>query len=143
MRGAPFGLRPYKVRKLWAIRVTFNRNVTTHGSFRANHQLTSYHFYPVAERVKTSAFRWRNAARSSRNSQHGIRLHQNLKSVRKESKIPLVEVLKVLRKLSQKFSKQGLGQSPKVFFCHFYPVAERRQGNKLPPSKSRWTGFGS
>ena len=27
----------------------------------------SCHFYPVAERVKTSAFRWRNAARSSRN----------------------------------------------------------------------------
>ena len=27
---------------------------------------------------------------------------------------------------------------------HFYPVAERRQGNKLPPPhKSRWTGFGS
>ena len=24
------------------------------------------HFYPVAKRVKTSAFRWRNAARSSR-----------------------------------------------------------------------------
>ena len=41
---------------------------TTHGSFRPDHQLTSCHFYPVAERVKTSAFRWRNAARSSRNS---------------------------------------------------------------------------
>ena len=26
---------------------------------------------------------------------------------------------------------------------HFYPVAERRQGNKLPPSQSRWTGLGS
>ena len=35
----------------------------------------------------------------------------------------MVKVLKVLRKLFQKFSKQGLGQSPKVFFYHFYPVA--------------------
>ena len=26
---------------------------------------------------------------------------------------------------------------------HFYPVAEMRQGNKLPPHKSRSTGFGS
>ena len=39
------------------------------------------------------------------------------------AKIPLVKVLKVLRKLFQKFSKQGLGQSPKVFPYHFYPVA--------------------
>ena len=35
----------------------------------------------------------------------------------------MVKVLKVLRKLFQKFSKQGLGQSPKVFPYHFYPVA--------------------
>ena len=26
---------------------------------------------------------------------------------------------------------------------HFYPVAEKRQGNKLPPSQSRWTGLGA
>ncbi len=35
-----------------------------------------------------------------------------------------MKVLKVLRGLLLKKSpKQGLGQSPKVFFYHFYPVA--------------------
>ena len=33
MRGAPFGLRPCKGQKLLAIRATFNRHGTTHGSF--------------------------------------------------------------------------------------------------------------
>ena len=37
-----------------------------------------------------------------------------------------MKVLKVLRGLLLKKSpKQGLGQSPKVFFYRFYPVAER------------------
>ena len=82
------------------------------------HQSTTNlnHFYPVAERVKTSAFRWRNAARSSRSSQHGIRLHS--KSVQRKIRInnPIaVKVLKVLRGLLLKKSpKRGLGQSPKV-----------------------------
>ena len=67
--------------------------IRPHGSFRPDHQLTSYHFYPVAERVKTSAFRWRNAARSSRNSRHGKRLHQNLHKQKRGFKIPLVEGL--------------------------------------------------
>ena len=48
MRGAPFGLRPCRVRKRLAIKVTFNQNGTTRVSFRPNHQLTSYRFYPVA-----------------------------------------------------------------------------------------------
>ncbi len=26
---------------------------------------------------------------------------------------------------------------------HFYPVAGAKQGNKLPPSQSRWTGLGA
>ena len=34
--------------------------------------------------------------------------------LKRDVKIPLLEVLKVLRKLFQKFSKQGSGQSPEV-----------------------------
>ena len=50
------------------------------------------------------------------------------------AKIPLLKVLEGLEIGLQaiqfslhfkKFPKQGLGQSPKVFFYHFYPVAER------------------
>ena len=48
--------------------------------------------------------------------QHGIRLYQNLYNVRVESKIPLVEVLEILKNFFQEVFKQGLGQSPKVFY---------------------------
>ena len=37
-----------------------------------------------------------------------------LHNVKTGAKIPLVKVLKVLRKIFQKFSKQGSGQSPEV-----------------------------
>ena len=66
---------------------------------------------------------------------------------RKGQKSPWLKFLKVLRKLLSRSFLSGfgqsprsydLGQSPKVFFYHFYPVAERAQANK-----SRWTGFGS
>ena len=43
------------------------------------------------------------------------RLQKNQHHKKTGVKSPLVKVLKVLRKLSQKFSKQGLGQSPEVF----------------------------
>ena len=50
----------------------------------------------------------------------------------------MLKVLEILKNFFQEVFKQGLGQSPKVFFYHFYPVAERAQANK-----SRLTGFGS
>ena len=107
--------------------ITSSRSGTTHGSFRPNHPSTNLnHFYPVAERVKTSAFRWRNAARSSRNSQHGKRLHQNPCNVKKESKIPLVKVLESLENFLKEVFKQGLGQSPKVLPPK-HPAAEFRR----------------
>ena len=115
MRGAPFGLRPCKGQKLLTIRATFNRHGTTHGSFPTSLIFRKFlfprgfhlfrgairrerpafyplfrfstnlnHFYPVAER---------GASLSSRNSQHGIWLHQNLHNKKRGSKIPLVKVL--------------------------------------------------
>ena len=117
MRGAPLGLRPCKGQKLLAIRATFNRHGTTHGSFPTSLIFRKFlfprgfhlfrgairrerpafyplfrfstnlnHFYPVAER---------GASLSSRNSQHGIWLHQNLHNKKRGSKIPLVKVLAV------------------------------------------------
>ena len=83
-------------------------------SFRPDHQLTPYRFYPVAERVKTSAFRWRNAARSSRNSQHGKRLH--LKSVQRKNKDlnPIgLKFLKVLKTSFKKFSSRVWDRVPR------------------------------
>ena len=69
---------------------------------------------------------------------------QNPHCVKPIVKTPLVKVLEILKNFLKEVFKQGLGQSPKVFPYHFYPVAEMRQGNKLPPPhKSRWTGFGS
>ena len=64
----------------------FPRTGTTHGSFRSVHQLTSYRFYPVAERSDSCPNpAGRDLARSSRKSQHGIWLHQNLHNVKKET----------------------------------------------------------
>ena len=54
---------------------------------------------------------------------------QNLYHINIEVKIPLVKVLKVLRKLFQKFPKQGLGQSPKVCFSSFF-MGESRNVQK-------------
>ena len=57
------------------------------------------HFYPVAERGKATSCRrpnpaGRDLARSSRNSQHGKRLHQNPHHQNIGVKIPLIKVLK-------------------------------------------------
>ena len=53
-------------------------------------------------------------------------------------------------RLTHSTGVQSVGNDPRVVppvrhltSYHFHPVAERRQGNKLPPHKSRWTGFGS
>ncbi len=35
----------------------------------------------------------------------------------------MLKVLEILKNFFQEVFKQGLGQSPKVFFHHFYPVA--------------------
>ena len=48
------------------------------------------------------------------------------------AKIPLLKVLEILKNFFQEVFKQGLGQSPKVFFYHFYPVAERAPSAKIP-----------
>ena len=37
----------------------------------------------------------------------------------------MLKVLEILKNFFQEVFKQGLGQSPKVFFYRFYPVAER------------------
>ena len=49
----------------------------------------------------------------------------NLHNEKQGAKIPLVKVLEILKNFFQEVFKQGLGQSSKVFPCHFYPVAER------------------
>ena len=99
MRGAPFGLRPCRVRKRLAIKVTFNQNGTTHGSFP-----TSLIFRKIL--FPREFYLCRGAIRRERPAfQPAFRPSTNLN--------------------------------------HFYPVAEMRQGNKLPPYKSRSTGFGS
>ena len=99
MRGAPFGLRPCRVRKRLAIKVTFNQNGTTHGSFP-----TSLIFRKIL--FPREFYLCRGAIRRERPAfQPALRPSTNLN--------------------------------------HFYPVAEMRQGNKLPPYKSRSTGFGS
>ncbi len=99
MRGAPFGLRPCRVRKRLAIKVTFNQNGTTHGSFP-----TSLIFRKIL--FPREFYLCRGAIRRERPAfQPALRPSTNLN--------------------------------------HFYPVAEMRQGNKLPPHKSRSTGFGS
>ena len=51
---------------------------------------------------------------SSRNSQHGKRLHQNQYNKKQGAKIPLLKVLEILKNFFQEVFKQGLGQSPKV-----------------------------
>ena len=50
---------------------------------------------------------------------------------------PLVKVLEILKNFFQEVFKQGLGQSPKVFPYHFYPVA----GAKRKLTKFRLTEF--
>ena len=75
------------------------------------------HFYPVAERgVSRANPARRDWSRSSRNSQHGIRLQKTLYNKKQGAKIPLLKVLEILKNFFQEVFKQGLGQSPKVLF---------------------------
>ena len=73
------------------------------------------HFYPVAERAQ--AHKSRSTGFGSEQPEFAARNTATLKSVqrkRQNHKSNWVKVLKVLRKLFQKFSKQGSGQSPEV-----------------------------
>ena len=70
--------------------VTSNRCGTTHGSFRPNHQLTTYHFYPVAERgVNRPNPAGRDWAREQPEIVARNTATQNPHSLKTESKAPL------------------------------------------------------
>ena len=76
--------------------VTSNRCGTTHGSFRPDHQLTFYHFYPVAERgVNRPNPAGRDWAREQPEIVARNTATQNPHRVKTESKAPLVKVLAV------------------------------------------------
>ena len=102
------------------------------------HKLTSYHFYPVAERDDSRA-----------NSVDGIGLgaagnssteygYIRVCTIKNRGNNPLaMKVLKVLRGLLLKKSpKQGLGQSPKVFPSHLEALFNRLV---VPQNKKRLT----
>ena len=94
------------------------------------------HFYPVAgARRKPSQSRWTGlgaGAAGIRNTEYGYTQNQN--HVKQESKIPLLKVLESLENFFQEVFKQGLGQSPKVFFASpshpAYLPRKRRAGTE-------------
>ena len=92
------------------------------------------HFYPVAgarrKPTKSSSMGFCAGAAGNSSTEYGYtKICTNEKQ---GAKIPLIKVLAGKGRLSRS-PLQGLGQSPKVFFCHFYPVAER-----VKTSAFRW-----
>ena len=70
---------------------------------------------------------------SSRNSQHGKRLHQNQYNKKQGAKIPLLKVLEILKNFFQEVFKQGSGQSPEVL-----GFGTESQGLPLTPHSIPW-----
>ena len=95
--------------------ITSNRCGTTRGSFRPNHQLTFYHFYPGAERgVNRPNPAGRDWAREQPEIAARNTATQNPHHLGIEVKIPLVKVLESLENFFQEVFKWGSGQSPEV-----------------------------
>ena len=70
---------------------------------------------------------------SSRNSQHGKRLHQNQYNKKQGAKIPLLKVLEILKNFFQEVFKQSSGQSPEVL-----GFGTESQGLPLTPHSIPW-----
>ena len=70
---------------------------------------------------------------SSRNSQHGKRLHQNQYNKKQGAKIPLLKVLEILKNFFQEVFKQGSGQSPEVL-----GFGTESQGLPITPHSIPW-----
>ena len=108
----------------------------TRVSFRLNQQLPFLPFLSGSGERRQAAVQipldgiWLVAA-GIRSTEYGYtKIFTNEKQ---GAKIPLLKVLEILKNFFQEVFKQGLGQSPKVFFYHFYPVAER-----VKTSAFRW-----
>ena len=105
---------------------------TCRSAFRSLTNLN--HFYPVAgaRRKPTKSRSMGFCAGAAGNSSTEYGYTKICTNEKQGAKIPLIKVLAVKGSLSRS-PLQGLGQSPKVFFCHFYPVAER-DGSRANPA---------
>ena len=83
----------------------------------SHHQLTSFHFYPVAgAKRKLTKFRLTEfCAGAAGNSSTEYGYTKIFTNEKQGAKIPLIKVLEILKNFFQEVFKQGLGQSPKVF----------------------------